>query len=808
MKKIVRLLLRPIWHRRHAILGNVRSLFNWLFITLDKIPLPQKLKILIKDLIFLAILHLVVQSKRFQQWRADCTNTSRVQYILTQSAENENDYVPNIPAPSPQAWAELKRNMQASEAATIDVIVPIYSGYEQSLNAIYCALATRKHNQTPYNVIVIDDASPDVALSSTLRQLAKDGLFELHVNAQNLGFVQTVNKGMMLNPANDVILLNADTEVYNNWLDRMVVAAHSDATISTITPLSNNAEICSYPYFVQNNQRELELPYAQLDEIFATTNDGKIVDVPTGVGFCMFISRASINDVGLFDVEHFGKGYGEENDFCRRAANNGWRNVALCDTFVRHIGGTSFGKSKQKRCRKAYEVLVGLHPDYPKLVRDFVTQDVMRPQRRAVDIERINLANNHAKTILMINHQMGGGTERNVRELCEGLASENIGHLVLEPSYLGAGMVVLKHYKAMHTVNLVFSMEYDRDELIAILRQMNVFHVHVHHVINFPPRILNLISIINRELDLQYDFSLHDYFSICPRINLIDDDNQYCGEPEIIGCEKCIQINHSHAAGASVWQWRDNFETLLMQARKVFAPDNDVAKRINRHFRHLQISVLPHPEIFDAETKVDIEPKQRLKIGIVGAISGFKGSKILSNMVSNANERELEIEYVVIGYTDRSDLHNGVERFTVTGKYQENEIRDLLDKHQPDVIFIPSIWPETYCYTLSTAWRFGLMPIVFDIGAQAARIRQIGKGAGKIIPLDLANDAHKLNDWFMENIANKQFEPATRPANVTYNSIMADYYGFKPEKPKAPKRKKEIVASAELLEEAEIITNA
>jgi hypothetical protein len=355
----------------------------------------------------------------------------------------------------------------------------------------------------------------------------------------------------------------------------------------------------------------------------------------------------------------------------------------------------------------------------------------------------------------------------------------------------------------MHTVNLVFSMEYDRDELIATLRQMNVFHVHVHHVINFPPRILNLISIINRELDLQYDVSIHDYFSICPRINLIDDDNQYCGEPEVKDCESCIQRNHSHAAGASVWQWRDNFETLLMQARNVFAPDADVAKRINRYYRHLQVTLRPHAEIFDAEDKVIATAKPRLKIGVVGAISGFKGSKIVSNMVRDANERELEIEYVVIGYTDRSDLHNGVERFTVTGKYQEQEIRNLLDKHQPDIIFIPSIWPETYCYTLSIAWRFGLMPIVFDIGAQAARIRRIGKGAGKIIPLDLAHDAQKLNDWFLENIDTQQLVSPTQPENIIYNSIMIDYYGLKAEKPKAPKRKKQ----QELVEETPIITN-
>jgi glycosyltransferase involved in cell wall biosynthesis len=63
------------------------------------------------------------------------------------------------------------------------------------------------------------------------------------------------------------------------------------------------------------------------------------------------------------------------------------------------------------------------------------------------------------------------------------------------------------------------------------------------------------------------------------------------------------------------------------------------------------------------------------------------------------------------------------EGITITGRYNESEVFDLIAAEQPDIIFLPSIWPETYSYTLSIAMACGLPIAVFDIGAQAERLR-------------------------------------------------------------------------------------
>jgi O-antigen biosynthesis protein len=225
----------------------------------------------------------------------------------------------------------------------------------------------------------------------------------------------------------------------------------------------------------------------------------------------------------------------------------------------------------------------------------------------------------------------------------------------------------------------------------------------------------------------------------------------------------------------------------------VFGPDIDVAMRINRYYTDLKIEIRAHFEDFD--NGVMVKPNEKLKIAIIGAISGLKGSKIIADLVKDANKRELEIEYVLIGYSDRSDLHNAVARFHVTGKYEENEIGDLLQKHRPTAIFIPTPLPETYCYTLSIAWRFGLKPMVFDIGAQARRIRAVGGDAGEILPLSFTTKPTELNDWFLQNIK-AEATPENKPENKQYQSIIQDYYGFAEVKPAAKKIKKAEVISA------------
>ncbi|MEO7642978.1 MAG: methyltransferase domain-containing protein, partial [Ramlibacter sp.] len=217
---------------------------------------------------------------------------------------------------APEAAAGVQARPMLPPDAAVDIIVPVYRGLSDTQLCINSVLASRC--QTPWRLVILNDASPEPEVTHWLREIsATDSRILLLENEENLGFVGTVNRGMSSSSLNDALLLNSDTEVANDWLDRLRQAAYCDARVASVTPFSNNATICSYPRFCEPNDLPAGCDTAGLDKLFAQTNAGQVIDVPTGVGFCMYIRRDCLNEIGLFDVEQFGKGYGEENDFCR-----------------------------------------------------------------------------------------------------------------------------------------------------------------------------------------------------------------------------------------------------------------------------------------------------------------------------------------------------------------------------------------------------------------------------------------------------------------------------------------------------------
>jgi GT2 family glycosyltransferase len=280
----------------------------------------------------------------------------------------------------------------------IDVVIPVYKGLEQTRACIESVLRSRAG--TRCEVVVVDDATPDPAIAAYLRELSTQGRITLLANDTNLGFVQSVNRGMALHADRDVVLLNSDTEVANDWLGRLNAAAHSSRDVATVTPFSNNATICSYPYEGWSGGLPGTLGLAALDAIFASANAGRVIELPTAVGFCMFIRRDCLAAIGAFDAERFGRGYGEENDFCMRAGKAGWRNVLAADVFVYHEGSVSFSDERFDLVKAAAPTLIALHPEYPLRVHEFVERDEASAPRAAVDRARSERGAEEARSVL------------------------------------------------------------------------------------------------------------------------------------------------------------------------------------------------------------------------------------------------------------------------------------------------------------------------------------------------------------------------------------------------------------------------
>ena len=278
------------------------------------------------------------------------------------------------------------------------VIVPVYRNLEVTRNCLESLMASDLPEHA--TIIVIDDNSPEDAVSAYCQELTKRFDLQLVVNDKNLGFVRTVNKGFSLNTDADIILLNSDTVVSNDWVQRLQACAYREPNIGTVTPFSNNGTICSYPVFLIPNRIPNQWNARELDRAFQSGNSESHCEIPTAVGFCMYIKRSCLNATGAFDEEAFGQGYGEECDFSLRASAKGWKHVIAADIFVYHEGAASFASESTERKRRADTIMATLHPNYHTLIGDFIAGDPLYFLRKNVDTIRLNEKPADAKNIL------------------------------------------------------------------------------------------------------------------------------------------------------------------------------------------------------------------------------------------------------------------------------------------------------------------------------------------------------------------------------------------------------------------------
>jgi GT2 family glycosyltransferase len=653
-------------------------------------------------------------------------------------------HVQSLPA---DIEAEIMRLPVRSAAnAVVDVVIPVYRGKSETLSCIWHAL--KSPNTTLHQVVVIDDKSPEPELVVALDRLAQSGHIHLMRNDTNLGFVKTVNRGMRLHEDRDVILLNSDTEVFGDWIDRLYAIAGRHPSCGTLTPLTNNGTVCSYPFFADQNDGTLELPFEELDRLAREVNRGEVVETPTAVGFCMYIKRKLIQEIGCFDDEAFGRGYGEENDFCLRGQKAGWKDLIATDTFVRHLGSVSFQGEKAELARNNLRVLEMRHPGYQQDVRSYLQEDPARALRARLDLARLKRLKRE-RNVLIISHTRGGGVERCVRDSIRKLTDEGAAVFVMQAVKQDQQLVVHFHPQAPDVPNLAaLDLRKDADEIIRTWSELSISEVHIHHIIDHGTIGAANIHALMSKSGMRFEVTIHDYFWICPRITLHDETGIHCGEPDDAGCNSCLRSRGEVFGAPDIVTWRKDHGGLLRAASRVLVPDADVADRMLRYFPDVCFAVAPHEES-KARVSVRAIPSDqaRVRVGVLGGISDIKGFGVLLKCAADARSRGLPLDFVVVGYT-RDDRIARAAGIDVTGAYGEEQLQQKIAAANLDAIFVSSTVPETYSYTLSAALQTDLPIAVFDIGAPARRVRA-AKGT-VALPLALARNPSTLNTKLLE----------------------------------------------------------
>jgi GT2 family glycosyltransferase/glycosyltransferase involved in cell wall biosynthesis/2-polyprenyl-3-methyl-5-hydroxy-6-metoxy-1,4-benzoquinol methylase len=589
----------------------------------------------------------------------------------------------------------------------VTVILPVYKGIEMTKRCINAAMPGILR-QADSKIIAINDCSPDAGMQEMLLELEAQwpGVLTVLENQINLGFVKTVNRGMRQAADADIVFLNSDVIVPQNWLERLTAEAYVAPNIGTVTPFSNNATICSFPSFLYENEQAFGLDVHQIDKVFAGARLPN-VKAPTGVGFCMYVRRDCLDIVGLLNEEKFGRGYGEENDLCQRALKAGWFNVITPNLYAFHEGGVSFSETKQALIENAFKTIVELHPDYHLDIQTFIADDPVK----AVRINRLAqlLSTLDRPKVLQVSHEAGGGVKQHVEELSKALEA-NACNLVLTP-YRGTGAVSLKMGSFPGADELVFRIPEEYPLLLDLLKTCGVGFVHYHHSLGLNPALLELPAQLGKD----YALTVHDFYWLNGNPTLTDSQGVYPGQ----FYDDLVNPAFPLPEGVSPSAWREQLRSFIENAKTVVFPSGYTLALYQQHYALPAPIVAAHLEDGRAASAsvAPIASKQSYKVGVLGALGKEKGADYLEEMVAIRAAGNAPFNFKLLGFAYR-DL-KGVSS---TGRYDAADLERLILQHGLDLILFPAQWPETYSYTLSYALASGLPIIAPDIGAFPERL--------------------------------------------------------------------------------------
>lgn len=613
--------------------------------------------------------------------------------------------------------------------ADITIVLPVYNAYDLLQE---CLDRVARHTDLPYRLILIEDCSTDARIRPFLREWATGRPeVELVENNNNLGFIGSVNRGLALAIQADgpVVLLNSDALVPPGWASRLITPLQQNPEYASVTPMSNDAEILSVPVLCQRTT----LAPGQGDAIDAVARrlspNAVLPELPTGVGFCMAMSRDWLARIGNLDTV-FGRGYGEEVDWCQRALRRGGIHVALPGLFVEHRGGESFGQEeKRASIARAGQIIARRHPDFDASVQRFIASDPLRTARLALGLAWASSVDPKAPVPVYLAHSMGGGAD---------LYLENRINADLKQ---GRPSVVLRvGGERRWRIELVTPQgrshgECDDAELVRNLmaclpRRQLIYSCGVGDPdpVGIPDLMLTLLG---KECSAQ--LLLHDFFPLSPAYTLLDSDGIYRGPVCAPNADPAHLVRRPDGRVVQLDEWQRAWKAFAAQA-EIVAFSADSARQVAAVWPDLKdrITIRPHGLRQPVPALLQV-PGRPVVIGVLGNIGLQKGAGVLRDLARILAKREGGPGLVLIGNIDPA--FSLPKSIPVHGDYSLADLPVLTERYGITHWLIPSIWPETYCYTLHEALETRLPVLAFDIGAQGDAVCAAANG----IPVPFGN---------------------------------------------------------------------
>jgi len=631
----------------------------------------------------------------------------------------------------------------------IDIVVPVF-GAASHLDRCLASLF-RHTDLSAHQLIIVVDGPQGTEEEKVLSRYAgtDEKSLQLLRNETRRGFVASVNRGMGQS-TRDVVLLNSDTEVTTGWLGNLHTAACSAPRIATVTPLSNSATICSLPEFLEDNLLPEGTTADELGEITNLVSSREYTRLPTGVGVCLYIRRAAIDAVGLFDETRFGLGYGEENEFCIRASRAGFEHIVDDATFIYHAGQRSFGPDKSRHLRRAMRQLRSIDRSYVPRVASFIDTDPLAPIRgRIVNgvLERLGVPtggrNGRGLSILHVVHGWPpfdvGGTEQYARQLAlNQVRSHQVSAFARVAdsnratgqrlAYLDHGVrvrLLVNNFDQRNPIarNALKNGRFER-ELDRCIDSTEPDLVHVHHLAGLSA---SLMSVIRRR-NLPIVYQIQDWWAMCARANLWHVDDSLCPGPSSARCAHCLPLTGLAPRGPlNNWMYRARRRYLRRQLRLAAAYVMG-SRAVHRWYSEAGF-LNPAAAVHVLDYGVEMPGRHRdsgtrrdgpLTFGFIGALMPHKGAHIAVEAFRGIDPNAARL--LIWGnsearpdYTARIRARAETHPVEIRGRFDDRAKAEILASI--DVLIVPSVGLESFGIAAREAMAAGVPVLAARRGA-------------------------------------------------------------------------------------------